>query len=99
MKRSTTSFARIGAIGCGLAMAVALYPAQADAAAFPDRITHQGRLFEQDGTPVSATMDVTFTIWDAAQNGASEWTETHNVDFDEGYFSVELGTTIGFDGS
>ncbi len=68
------------------------------AAAVPETITHQGRLFDAKGNPVGDTLDVTFALYDAAQGGAALWTETHPVAFDAGYFSVELGADKAFSG-
>jgi hypothetical protein len=67
-------------------------------AAVPGTITHQGRLFDEEGDAVTDMLDVTFTIYDAAEDGQAVWTETHLIAFDEGYFSVELGSTTAFDG-
>jgi hypothetical protein len=66
-------------------------------AAVPGSLTHQGRLFDAMGDPVSDTLDVTFTIYDADIGGSVLWTETVSIDFDEGYFSAELGASVPFD--
>jgi hypothetical protein len=57
----------------------------------PDTMTHQGRLFQANGFPVTGTQTMNFVIYDAANAGAELWTETHDVAFDEGFFSVRLG--------
>ena len=77
-----------------VAAAIALGATQA--AAVPATITHQGRLFDTKGAPVNGALDVTFTLFDAAQGGAALWTETHSVAFDAGYFSIELGADKPF---
>src|SRR5687768_2052555 len=79
-----------------VAMSIALSAAQA--AAVPETITHQGRLFDAKGEPISESLDVSFTLFDAVQGGAAVWTETHSVAFDSGYFSVELGGDKPFGG-
>jgi hypothetical protein len=61
------------------------------ALAAPTAVTHQGRLFASDGTAIDATLDVTFTLYDAPQDGNPVWTETHAITFDQGYFSAVLG--------
>jgi len=66
------------------------------AAAVPGTITHQGRLFDANGAPVSQTLDVTFTIYDAAEGTKVVWTETLSIAFDNGYFSANLGETKPF---
>src|SRR5687767_11313339 len=79
----------------GAALVAALLTGNA-AAAVPGTITHQGRLFDAKGAPVSETLDVVFTIYDAAGGSTVLWTETHAVAFDGGYFSVELGAMTPF---
>jgi hypothetical protein len=86
-----------------IAAAVALVASTA-AAAVPGVITHQGRLYATDGTPVKETMDVEFSIYDTPDAVVPIWTETHTITFDEGYFSVGLGeiapfNEVVFDGS
>jgi archaellum component FlaG (FlaF/FlaG flagellin family) len=70
--------------------------AQEAAAVVPGTITHQGRLFDTEGTPISDTLDVTFTIYDYPNGGSVLWTETHTLAFDEGYYSVQLGSDTPF---
>jgi len=71
--------------------------AQDAAAVVPPTITHQGRLFDSDGAPVTDTLEVVFTIYDSPAGGSAVWTETLMVAFDEGYYSVELGEDTLFD--
>ncbi|MCK6593386.1 MAG: collagen-like protein, partial [Polyangiaceae bacterium] len=79
------------------AAASALLIASAASAAVPATITHQGRLFSSDNAPVDATLDVTFTVYDGPDDGAAVlWSETHSVTFENGYFSVELGSVKAF---
>lgn len=79
--------------------------ASAAAAAVPATISHQGRLYDAKGAPVSATLKVVFTIYDGEGAGAEAvWSEELDVAFDDGYFSARLGTatpldTKVFDGS
>ncbi|MBL9100612.1 MAG: collagen-like protein [Myxococcales bacterium] len=63
----------------------------------PAVVTHQGRLFDGGGVPVVGAQDVKFTIYDAENGGVELWTETINIDFDEGYFSVRLGEVTTLD--
>jgi len=62
----------------------------------PDTITHQGRLYDDVGQPVSNTLDVEFAIYSGPATGAPLWSETHSITFDEGYFSVALGSLTPF---
>lgn len=63
-------------------------------AAVPQTITHQGRLYDAAGTPIKDTLDMAFRIYDGT--GQVVWTETHSVTFEEGYYSVELGSKTAF---
>src|SRR5687768_2021035 len=67
------------------------------AAGVPATITHQGRLFDADDVPVSKALEVVFTIYESDDpSAAALWTETHPVTFDNGYFSVALGSITPF---
>ena len=80
-----------------LAAAVVLPPGSAESDV-PDFLTHQGRLFDDMGVPITDTLDVTFTLYDGPGVGANVlWTETQSVDFDEGYYSAELGSVTAID--
>ncbi len=65
-------------------------------ASVPGTITHQGRLYDSNDTPVSGQVSVQFSFFDASTGGNEVWTETHNITFDEGYYSVELGSQTPF---
>ena len=62
----------------------------------PPTVTHQGRLFDGGGAPFVGTVDVQFAIYDAIDALDPLWIEVHNVTFDEGYFSVQLGSIEQF---
>src|SRR5690606_2014340 len=68
-----------------------------DAFASPWSGVHQGRLFDDSDTPITGTLPVTFTVYDAAVDGNVLWTETIDVDFDEGYYSAAIGESAPFD--
>lgn len=61
------------------------------AAAVPAPLTHQGRLLDASGQPVTASQIFIYKIYDAATAGNVLWTETLTVPLDQGYFSVQLG--------
>src|SRR5689334_14285804 len=61
------------------------------AAAVPLTITHQGRLFNAAGQPITDTLDVVFALYDALDAPVPIWSEAHTITFDDGYFSVDLG--------
>src|SRR4030095_11521372 len=66
-------------------------------AQIPETITYQGRL-NGPGGPVSATLAMTFAIYDQKTGPALPlWTETYAaVTVDQGQFSVELGSLVPF---
>ncbi len=79
------------------AIGLALLAPQASAAV-PGALTHQGRLYTADNTPVKGPLDVTFTIYDGPEAGAAAlWSETHSITFEDGFFSVALGSNKAFD--
>lgn len=86
--RTRSIFRRSVAVVPAALCLIALNAARADV---PGTITHQGRLYTIEGEPVSGTLTLTFTIYDAATDGSAVWQETHDVAFDEGTYAVELG--------
>lgn len=77
----------------------------ASASAVPLNFSNQGRLFDAAGVAVDGPTDITFRLYNAATGGTELWTETHTaLDFDNGYYSVQLGDiaaldTANFDGN
>ncbi|HVK69242.1 MAG TPA: collagen-like protein, partial [Polyangium sp.] len=71
--------------------------AMSTSAAVPVTITNQGRLFDADDAPINGSLTVTFAIYDAANAQTPLWSEQHKVDFDEGFYSVSLGSIVPFD--
>ena len=71
----------------------------------PESLTHQGRIIDTNGAPVTGSANLTFNLYADPEGGSSVWTQTIATTMDNGYFSVTLGpgtpelsTTI-FDGS
>lgn len=61
-------------------------------AAVPHLISYQGMLTDELGYPLTDTLDLTFRIYDAAEDGSQKWEETHNdVAVIDGLFHVVLG--------
>src|SRR5262249_37551592 len=60
-------------------------------------ITNQGRLFDANDKPINGSLDVLFAIYDTDTATTPIWSEQHTVTFDEGFFSVSLGTMVPFD--
>jgi hypothetical protein len=82
----------------GATIAAATWMVTTDARAdVPAIVTHQGRLFDSGGAPVSGDIDVKFAIYDLETDGLELWTETISIAFDDGFFSVELGEVVTLD--
>ena len=94
MIRSQSLHSLVLAIGLGAAVFTVSTTASA---LVPPTITHQGRLFDAGGVPVTGNFDIDFAIYDAVDAVAPIWMETHNIDIDEGYFSANLGSQTPFD--
>ncbi len=60
-------------------------------------LVQQGRLFDKTtGVPIDDTLNVSFAIYDAADAVIPIWQETQSVTFEDGYFTVTLGTMTPF---
>ena len=67
-------------------------------AAVPKVLNYQGKLLDSDGVGLNDTLNITFKLYTAETGGDPIWTETiDNVEISKGLFSVELGTSDGFD--
>jgi alpha-tubulin suppressor-like RCC1 family protein len=62
-------------------------------ATVPRGLTEQGRLFDQAGSPLTGTVSVTFTLYDAPVGGNALWTETQALALDVGYFSAVIAAS------
>ena len=71
-----------------------LLPTQA--LSLPATLTHQGRIMESDNSPMAGVSNVTFSIYTVPTEGSAVWTETSSVVFDNGYYSLLLGTQNDF---
>lgn len=59
----------------------------------PEVVNYQGYLTDVGGVPISGSVTLQFSIWDASSAGTQLWNETHNsVPVSGGYFSVLLGS-------
>ncbi len=80
------------------ALAATLLLATSASAQVPLSLTQQGRLFDANDVPIDATLSVTFSVYDNANDNTAAWSETHSIQFVSGYFSVILGGTTTLDG-
>lgn len=73
--------------------------------AIPTYIGHQGRILQADNEPMAGVANVAFHLYSQASGGSAIWSQTVSVTFDDGYYSVVLGSgnpalsTDIFDGS
>ena len=56
------------------------------------RVSYQGRLNDQGGSPVSGTLSFTFSLYDVDTGGTALWTEAQALTVTNGIFSVQLGS-------
>ncbi|MDI1482518.1 collagen-like protein [Polyangium sp. y55x31] len=84
----------ISASACAFALAAGALTAEA---AVPQTVTHQGRLYDADNAPVNGTLKVKFALYAEPEAVQPIWSESHEITFEEGYFSANLGTITPFD--
>jgi len=65
-------------------------------AVIPVTINYQGQLNSAGGVPVTATVSITFSLYDVAVGGVPLWTSTRSVAVSMGLFSEELGSVTPF---
>ena len=63
----------------------------------PVKLSHQGRVLDAVGDPITGPLDITFSIYDVSSGGAPLWTEPQLVTVTDGLFTVNLGTTVPLD--
>src|SRR5579863_2133275 len=76
--------------GITSALAVGFAP-PSRAAGVPAVLVEQGRLLKKGGNPVTGTVTIVFTIYDAPAGGTVLWNEAQSITLDSGYFSAQLG--------
>jgi hypothetical protein len=63
----------------------------ASALAVPTQLGHQGRVLDADGLPSEGLHSLEFRMYDADVDGTMVWSEIHDVDLINGYYSLVLG--------
>ncbi len=58
----------------------------------PSTVTYRGSLYDADGRAVQGNFPTTFSIYDTPGGGRPLWSESHDVQVEEGRFSVALGS-------
>jgi len=62
-------------------------------AGLTETITYQRYLTDASGQPVNGTVDITFSIYDVQEGGATLWTETQTgVTVTQGRYGIALGS-------
>jgi hypothetical protein len=61
------------------------------ALAVPTQLGHQGRVLDADGLPAEGLHSLEFRMYDADVDGTMVWSEIHDVDLINGYYSLVLG--------
>ena len=68
------------------------------AAKLTPNLSHQGRLLDENGSPVAdGNYDVEYKIYQAASGGTAVYTETSTVSVEDGLFTNALGLTTAID--
>jgi len=66
--------------------------------AVPLEFSHQGRVFDTAGAPLTGPNTLSLTFYDALTGGTVIWTEEHtDVDFVDGFFSLRVGSVVPLD--
>lgn len=67
-------------------------------AGVPKLINFEGKLTQEDGTPIKGTKEMTFRIYDSADAAIPRWVEKREVTVDDnGFYSILLGSVEPFD--
>jgi hypothetical protein len=81
------------AAGMLVFLSLTVLPAKADA---PQVLNYQGQLTNAAGVPVSATLNMVFSLYGAGSGGSPLWSETQSVSVSNGLYSVMLGQVTSF---
>jgi len=66
--------------------------------AYKPAIIFQGKITDENGVRITGNYPVIFSIYENETGGGALWTEIHNnIKFENGIFSVELGSEVSFD--
>jgi len=61
------------------------------ALAAPTKISQQGRLVDDNGDGLNGAHQLTFRLYDESNDGELLWSESRNLDLDNGYYATVLG--------
>ena len=74
--------------------AILAFHSSAVFSAVPEVINYQGSLSDNVGNPINATLNITFTLYDADVAGSTLWQEIQSVTVTNGLFSIQMGADI-----
>jgi hypothetical protein len=63
----------------------------------PTKLGQQGRLLDGDGAPLTGSHEMVFSFYDSQNDGNEVWSEGLDVEFEQGYYSIVLGTATPLD--
>ena len=67
--------------------------------AAPNTISYSGKLLGKDGVTLKGTQIVEFSICDQISAGTCPWKEQQSVNFNNGNFSIQLGSVTSLPAS
>src|SRR3954468_20243272 len=73
------------------ALCAALLVSAAAWSQVPSRLGYQGRLLNTDGSPVTGTASLTFSLFTQATGGSALGSETQTLGLSSGYYATQLG--------
>ncbi len=65
--------------------------------ATPAKLSQQGRLIDGEGEPLDGAHQITFRLYDEASEGSLLWSESRNLDLNDGYYATTLGDQTPLD--
>ena len=63
-------------------------------ASVPMLINYPGKLTNKDGSPVTASKNISFSFYDSETGGSQKWSGSYQVDVSKGVFNVLLGSGL-----
>jgi hypothetical protein len=89
MSTQRSPLTRIARLALGLLLVAACFDVGAQV---PDQINYQGLLTDSGGHPISATVSMTFKLYNVSSGGAALYTEAQSVTVANGIFNVAIGS-------
>ena len=74
--------------------AISIFTFNTDSFAIPHQLTQQGRLLDTDGIPLEGIQSVEFRLYNDPFSGSLMWSETQNIQMNNGFYAVILGGDV-----